>query len=275
MTLENVHITFVGGGIMAEAIIRGLLRRQLAASQMIVVSDPVAERRAHLAENLHVRTMASNLEALAEAQIVVLAIKPQALGQVLAELKGNLPAEILLLSIIAGAKIETLRQGLGCANIVRILPNTPGQVGEGISVWTATPETPAPRREQAREIIAALGEEIFVTDEHYLDMATALSGSGPAYVFLFIEALTDAGVQMGLARPIAEKLALQTVKGSAIFAQQTGTHPAILRNMVTSPGGTTAAALYELEQGQLRATIARAVLAAFERAKYLGRLGNQ
>ncbi len=275
MTLENVHITFVGGGIMAEAIIRGLLRRQLAMPQMIVVSDPVAERRAHLAESLNVRTTASNLEAVAEAQIIVLAIKPQVLGQVLAELKGKLPSEILLLSIIAGAKIETLRQGLGCASIVRIMPNTPGQVGEGISVWTATPETSAPRREQAREIVAALGEEVFVTDEHYLDMATALSGSGPAYVFLFIEALTDAGVQMGLPRAIAEKLALQTVKGSAIFAQQVGTHPAILRNMVTSPGGTTAAALYELEQGQLRATIARAVLAAFERAQYLGRLGNQ
>ena len=175
------------------------------------------------------------------------------------------------MSIIAGARIATLRQGLGAEAIVRIMPNTPGQVGEGIAVWTATPEASDEGLSLARAIIGALGEEIYVEDEDYLDMATAMSGSGPAYVFLFIEAMTDAGVHMGLSRPIAEKLALQTVKGSAAYAQQRGLHPAVLRNMVTSPGGTTAEALYEFERGGLRATVERAILAAYRRAQVLGK----
>ena len=154
------------------------------------------------------------------------------------------------------------------------MPNTPGQIGEGIAVWMATAETTEAQRAQARAIVGALGEEIYVEKEHYLDMATALSGSGPAYVFLFIEALTDAGVRMGFSRPVAEKLALQTVRGSAIYAQETGLHPAVLRNRVTSPGGTTAEALYQLEKGGFRALISQAVWAAYQKSKLLGDVKN-
>lgn len=269
-TLSEKRIAFIGGGMMGEAIVRGLLRQSLASAGQITVSDPVQSRRELLSSDLGVLATDSNREAVSSADIVVLAIKPQALPKVLTGL-GRIDPSALVLSIIAGTRIATLRDGLGCSAVVRIMPNTPGQVGEGISVWTATPETDEGGLLLARAIVGALGEEIYVEDEDYLDMATAMSGSGPAYVFLFIEALTDAGVHIGFSRPIAERLALQTVKGSATFAQQRGLHPAILRNMVTSPGGTTAEALFEFERGGLRATVERAVLAAYHRAQALGK----
>lgn len=268
--LSDTRIAFIGGGKMAEAFIAGLLRKQLCSPQYLVVSDPVTARRRHLAENLGVQVTESNVEAIAGARIVVLAIKPQVLDKVLDELAGRVDPETLVLSIVAGAKIGPISSALGTKAMVRIMPNTPGQVGEGISVWMATPGALEAQRQQAREIIGALGQEIHVENEDYLDMATALSGSGPAYVFLFIEALIDAGVHMGFSRAIAEKLALQTVRGSAIYAQETGLHPAVLRNMVTSPGGTTAEALYRLEKGGFRALVSRAVWAAYQKAKYLG-----
>lgn len=268
--LSHIPMAFVGGGTMAEACIRALLGKGLTVPQCLVASEPLAERRAYLERELGIRTTASNVEAVVGAQLIVLAIKPQVLGRVLADLDGRVPPGTLVLSIVAGARLDALARGLGARAIVRIMPNTPAQIGEGMSVWTATPETSTEQRELARRILGAMGEELFVENEDHVDMATALSGSGPAYVFLFIEALIDAGVQMGLARPAAERLALQTVRGSALYAQQSGQHPAVLRNAVTSPGGTTAAALHELEQGAFRALIARAVLAAHQRARQLG-----
>lgn len=269
--LAEQRLALIGGGVMAEAIIRGLLHKGLAAPQQILVSEPVAQRREQLAGALGVGVTASNREAVAGAQIVLFAVKPQVLPQVLGELAGHVPATALALSIVAGAPIAAFRQALGELALVRVMPNTPAQVGEGISVWTATPQASALQRQQAQAIIGALGEEIYVEDEKYLDMATALSGSGPGYVFLFIEALIDAGVRLGFARPMAEKLVLQTVRGSAILAQRTGLHPAVLRNMVTSPGGTTAEGLVQLEEGGLRAAVARAVWASYERAQALGK----
>jgi len=273
--LSDVPITFVGGGTMAEAFIRGLVSRHLATGQQITVSDPLGERRAHLSEQLGVATCSANARAVAGAQVVVLAVKPQVLAKVLKSLAEAIDPDVLLLSIVAGARIDTIRRALGMSAIVRIMPNTPGQVGEGISVWTTTHEVLPSQMEQAREIVGALGEEVYVEAEEYLDMATALSGSGPAYVFYFIEALIDAGVQLGFSRAVARKLVLQTVRGSAIFAQQTGLHAAILRNMVTSPGGTTAAALYQLDKGGLRAAISRAVWAAYQKARHLGGLEGE
>jgi pyrroline-5-carboxylate reductase len=273
--LGDVSITFVGGGTMAEALIRGLLSKGLATGSQITVSDPLQERRAHLSEQLGIRTCCSNVEAVAGAELVVLAIKPQALGEVLEELADRIDSSALLLTIVAGARIDTIRSALGTGAIVRIMPNTPGQIGEGISVWTATGEVSPPQMEQAREIVGALGEQVYVEDEEYLDMATALSGSGPAYVFYFAEALIDAGVHLGFSRAVARKLVLQTVRGSAIFAQKTGLHPAVLRNMVTSPGGTTAAGLYQLDKGGLRAAVSRAVWAAYQKARYLGGLASE
>jgi pyrroline-5-carboxylate reductase len=269
--ITDTRIAFVGGGAMAEAFIGGLLAKGLAAPQRIVASDPVPDRRQHLAGSLGIRTIASNREAVEGAGIVVLAVKPQVVGRVLEDLApAALAADALLITFIAGVRIATLRAALGERPVVRLMPNTPAQIGEGISAWTATPDCTEAQRAQARAMIGALGEEVYVEEEGYLDMATALSGSGPGYVFLFIEALIDAGVRIGLARAVAEKLVLQTVRGSALYAQRSGQHPAALRNAVTSPGGTTAEGLHQLERGGLRAAIEDAVAAAYQRARQLG-----
>lgn len=263
-------IALIGGGVMGEAFVRGLLRQALCEAAQIVVSEPLAARRAELAAQLGMRAIASNAEAARDAEIVILAVKPQVLDEALHDLAGQLRPDALALSIVAGATIETLRRGLQLQAIVRVMPNTPGQVGQGISMWTATSEVTAAQRAQAQAIVGALGREVYADKEDYLDMATALSGSGPAYVFLFIEALTDAGVWMGLARPVAEELALQTVIGSGLYLREAGAHPAVLRNRVTSPGGTTAEALQVLEEGAFRALVGRAVMAAYHRARTLG-----
>jgi len=268
--MDNTRIVLVGGGIMGEAIVRGLLREDLVQADRVTVCDPVAERREFLAGELGVRVSSDNADAARGADIVILAVKPQVLSDVMAGLNGAIDKGTLIVSIVAGATIKAMSKGLGAAAIVRVMPNTPGQIGEGISVWTATSHVTDEQRALAGSIVGALGQQVCVDREGYLDMATALSGSGPAYVFLFIEALTDAGVQMGFPRPVAAKLVLQTVKGSAVYAQGSGEHPAVLRNRVTSPGGTTAEALYAFEQGGLRATVTRAVLAAYEKAKSLG-----
>jgi pyrroline-5-carboxylate reductase len=161
--------------------------------------------------------------------------------------------------------------GLKHKAVVRSMPNTPGQIGEGITVWAASREVTEAQQKTARSILSALGDEVYVEDEAYLDMATALSGSGPAYVFLFTEALIDAGVHMGFPRRIAEQLVLQTIKGSASFYQSAARHPATLRNQVTSPGGTSAEALYYLEKAGFRTAISRAVWAAYQRSLELGK----
>ena len=155
------------------------------------------------------------------------------------------------------------------------MPNTPAQIGAAMTVWTASDQTSTEQQAQARAILAALGDELYVGDENYLDMATALSGTGPAYVFLFMEALVDAGVHLGFSRRIAQRLVTQTVLGSALFAQQSHLHPAELRNMVTSPGGTSAEALYQLEKGALRTVLSRAVWAAYQRSRILGGEKNE
>jgi len=260
---EQCHaVALIGGGVMGEALVQGLLRQGLYKAEQILVSEPLAARRAALEAQLSVRTTAANAEAARDAEVIILAVKPQVLPQALHDLAGQLRPDALALSIVAGATLATLRQGLQTQAIVRVMPNTPGQIGQGISVWTATPEVTATQRAQAQAIVGALGREVYVDQEDYLDMATALSGSGPAYVFLFIEALTDAGVWMGLARPMAEELALQTVIGSGLYLREAGTHPAVLRNRVTSPGGTTAEALQVLEEGAFRALVGRAVMVA-------------
>ncbi|MEA3406537.1 MAG: pyrroline-5-carboxylate reductase [Chloroflexota bacterium] len=268
--LADMQIAFVGGGTMAEAFIRGLLAKDLVPAEALAASDPLEARRSYLSREVGITTKASNAEAVAGADIIVLAVKPQVLDKVLSGLEGQVAEETLVLSIVAGAPIALICQALDIASAVRVMPNTPGQIGEGISVWMATPETSETQREQARAILSALGKEIRVENEDYLDMATALSGSGPAYVFLFMEALIDAGVQMGFSHAIARELALQTVRGAAIYAQETGEHMAVLRNRVTSPGGTTAEALYRFEKGGLRAVVSEAVLAAYQKARELG-----
>ena len=268
--LEAEKVAFIGGGAMGGAMIAGLMGRRLISPQKITISDVRTERVAQLCELYGVLGTTDNLKAVAGAEIVVLAVKPQVLPQVLAELQGNVFPEALVLSIVAGASIASLTKGLEHPTVVRVMPNTPAQVGEGMAVWMATGAVSPSQREQVRAILGALGEEVCVTEEKYLDMATAVSGSGPAYILLFLEALIDAGVYMGFARPIAEKLAWQTMWGTLALVRERGEHPAALRNQVTSPGGTTAEALQVLERGGLRSLVTEAVWAAFQKAQRLG-----
>ncbi len=206
-----------------------------------------------------------------QADVVILAIKPQHMNRVLRDLKDMIKPDALVLSIVAGATIDSISDGLNHLNVVRIMPNTPAQIGEGISVWTISSSVSTEQTELARKILGALGDEVFMQDEYYLDMATALSGTGPAYAFLFMEAMIDAGVHLGFPRDIAEKLVTQTVRGSVNYYSMKKGHPAALRNEVTSPGGTSATALYYLEKAGFRTAISRAIWAAYERSQELGK----
>ena len=263
-------IAFIGPGVMAEAMIAGLLKKKLAKPEDVTASGPREERGAELHKKYGIVAVTDNAAAASHADVVVLSVKPQRLSEVMKGLKG-VRADALVLSIIAGASIKKLSAGLKHKAIVRSMPNTPGQIGAGITVWTASKETTDEQRGMARSILGALGEEVFVEDEGYLDMATALSGTGPAYVFLFMEALIDAGVHMGFPRRIAEQLVQQTIRGSVEFYEQASRHPATLRNQVTSPGGTSAEALYYLEKAGFRTAISRAVWAAYQRSLELGK----
>ena len=267
---EDVTIGFIGGGNMGGAMVHGLVKQKLIAPERVIVSDPRVERGDELARLYGVRPTTDNLEAAIEADILVLSVKPQVLDQVLPQVRKGARTCSLVLSIVAGAPIRQIADGLANAAVVRVMPNTPAQIGQGVSVWTATTEVPEQQREQARLLLQALGEEIFVADEDYLDMATALSGTGPAYVFLFMEAMIDAGVHLGFSRYVAEKLVIQTMRGSVEFAAASGQHMATLRNQVTSPGGTSAEAIYQLEKGGLRTVVARAIWAAYQRSVGLG-----
>lgn len=254
---------------MAEAMIAGLIRQDLAKPENLLACGPREERGAELIGKYGIRSTTNN-NAASEADVVVLSVKPQRLSAVLKGLKG-IRKDTLVLSIVAGAPIQKIGAALKHDAIVRSMPNTPGQIGQGISVWAASTGTSPEQRETARQILGALGEEVFVEDEGYLDMATALSGTGPAYVFLFTEALIDAGVHMGFPRRIAEQLVLQTIHGSVEYYRHAGRHPATLRNQVTSPGGTSAEAIYYLEKAGFRTAISRAIWAAYQRSLELGR----
>ena len=267
---NDLTIAFIGGGTMAEAILAGVLNKGLAASSAIAVGEPVSQRREYLSGRYGVQATPDNLEAIDGAQLVVLAVKPQQLEGVMAELQGKLAPSQAVLSIVAGATVGTISGGLDHLAVIRVMPNTPAQLGQGMSVWTVAPDVSNAHKEMTQEILTTLGQEIYVSEEKYLDMATALSASGPAYVFLFLEALIDAGVYLGLSRDMAQTLALQTIQGSAALAKESGKHPAELRNMVTSPGGTTAEALLALEEEGFRGIVINAVIAAHEKAITLG-----
>lgn len=271
MPLGDKRIAFIGSGVMAEAMIKGLITQKLLTGDQLSAADPREDRGQELISRYGLRFSTDNAAVVENADIIVISTKPQVVGQVFHSLNGRGSRASLILSILAGVKIGTLAEGMFNPNIVRAMPNTPAQIGEGITVWTATPEVPESQHEDARTLLGALGEEMYVDDEKYLDMATALSGTGPAYVFLFMEALIDAGVHMGFSRRDSERLVLKTVRGSVDFAMHSGLHPAQLRNQVTSPGGTSAEAIYQLEKGGLRTVISRAVWAAFQRSVALGK----
>jgi pyrroline-5-carboxylate reductase len=272
--LKDTKICFIGAGAMATAMIAGMYKKELVEPENIIASDPYPGQLEKLANRYHINTTQDNLAAVKEKNIIILAVKPQNLAEIGEELRGHIPARSLVLSIIAGATIAKISQALHHYRVVRVMPNTPARVGQGMSVWTCTKEVTEIQTQQAQAILAALGEEILVEKEDYLDMATALSGTGPAYVFLFMEAMIDAGVHMGFSRRVAEQLVFQTIEGSVAFARDSGRHSAELRNMVTSPGGTTADALYQLEKGAFRTVLSKAIWAAYKKSRYLGGLDN-
>jgi pyrroline-5-carboxylate reductase len=264
-------ITVIGAGVMGEAIIAGLLKSGVTTPDSIFACDPRQERAPELLSRYNICLESDNIAAVKKANgAVILAIKPQQLRKVINGLHGQIPEEVLVLSIIAGGSISTISEGLGHASVVRAMPNTPAQIGEGVTVWYASPAVSPTQITLSRQILGALGTEILMDEERYLDMATALSGSGPAYTFLFLEALIDSGVHLGFPRHVARQLVLETVRGSANYYSRRQEHPALLRNEVTSPGGTSAEALYYLEKAGFRTAISRAIWAAYERSQELG-----
>jgi pyrroline-5-carboxylate reductase len=268
--LVKTTIATVGSGVMAEAMIAGILRGGLVEADQIVASHQRAERREHLDRTYGIRTVASNVDAVDGADVILFGIKPQMLARVGREIGPHLRRGQLVLSVLAGATSAALTGMLGHDQVVRSMPNTPARLGKGMTVWYATPECTPGQRAQAAALLGALGKELEVDDEKMVAMATAVSGTGPTYVFLVMEALIDAAVHLGFPRHIAHDLVIETLEGSTLFAKQSGLHPAELRNMVTSPGGTSAAALHELESGRLRTVLSEAVWAAYRRTVELG-----
>lgn len=263
---------------MAEALLAGLLAGGLYQPAEIGVSEPMAARREVLAERYGVATTSDNLDLLRSVEVVVLAIKPQALTVVAAQLAdaadvgggGVAQAAPLVLSILAGTPLASLAQAFPGCPIVRAMPNTPATIGAGVTAIAPDPQVTAEQIEVARRIFGAIGSVVEVP-ENLMDAVTGLSGSGPAFVALFIEALADGGVASGLPRSIAQALAVQTVLGTAKLIQETDLHPALLKDRVTSPGGTTIAGVAALERGGFRAATIDAVRAAWQRSCELGR----
>jgi len=272
--LAGRSLAFIGGGAMAGAMIGGLLNSHVVDAKWIRASDPHQDRAKELESRFGVATTTENLAVARDADIVILSVKPQMLRFVFRDLSGKLRKDALVLSIIAGARVESITNGLKHGSVVRSMPNTPAQVAEGMTVWTANAEVTKVQRSQAQAILGAFGKELYVADEAFLDMATAISGSGPSYVFLFMEALIDAAVHLGFSREDARTLVTQTVRGSAIYAEVSPSHPAEMRNLVTSPGGTSAHALYQLEKGGFRTLLSKAVWAAFQRSVSLSSLNS-
>ena len=273
--LKNLHLAFIGCGVMVESMLAGLVVNGIVDAANISASHPREERRADLAAKYGVNTFESNAEAAGalaghENSAVVLCVKPQRLKKVLADLDGVIHVEQLVVSIVAGATISHLAQELGTAKVVRAMPNTPSQIGAGITAWTCTEAVGGIERGHVREMLTALGKELFVETENMIDMATSLSATGPTYIFMVMEALTDAGVHMGFSRDMAKELVQETMLGSVRFAMASHKHPAELRNMVTSPGGTSAEAIYQMEKGSLRTVLSKAVYSAYKRAVELG-----
>ena len=265
-----MKIAFVGGGNMGEAMLTAVLGKKLAVNKDIAVIDISEARRHYLMQKYFVAVSANNLDTISGKDIIILAIKPQTLHIVMAEMKGHIKPEQLVISIIAGARLNKLTEGLNHHSIVRSMPNTPAQIGEGVTVWTTTKEVTEEHKKTAGAILGAMGKEFYVSDEGMLDMATAVSGSGPAYLFYFIEAMTDAAVKIGLPREMVKEMVLGTVLGSSHLVAQSGKEPAELRKMVTSPGGTTAEAIQTFEKGNFSNLVYQAIKAAYEKSQKLG-----
>ena len=276
MSLKSVTIGFVGAGNMAEAIFRGLLKADAVPAKQIIASDRHADRLEVLADSYGIRTTTDNLEAVKEAEVVVLAVKPQILTRVMEQIGEHIKPGALVISVAAGYTMHQLRQNLpDSVSLCRSMPNMPALVGAGATAYVFGGKVTDEQREQAAEIFSAVGLGIEVMEETLLDAVTGLSGSGPAYVFMIIEALSDAGVKVGLSRRQAQQLSAQTVLGSAHLLLESGEHPGVLKDKVTSPGGTAIAGLHTLEDGGLRTTLINAVASATARCKELAAIAEK
>ena len=266
----KLTIGFLGAGKMATALARGFINAEIVFPREIIASDPAEAARKHFATEIGAPVTASNAEVAAFGSVLILATKPDQVPAVLAEIRPGFTAQHLLISIAAGVTLAKLEQGLPAdARVIRVMPNTPALIGAGASAYApgkhATPED----AELAGRLLSAVGMALPIK-ESLLDAVTGLSGSGPAYVYQFIEALSDGGVATGLPRDVSTRLAAQTVLGAARMILETGLHPGVLKDQVTSPGGTTIEGLHELEKGGMRAAIMNAVRAATERSRKLG-----
>jgi pyrroline-5-carboxylate reductase len=270
--MENSRrLVFIGGGNMAEALLRGILAAKRLAPEEIVATDVREDRLTYLRDTYAIGTCESNAEAAAAAETVLLAVKPQVMTKALTELRKVVTEQQLLISIAAGVSTATIAEAfLRPIRIIRVMPNTPALVLEGVSAIARGTHATQQDLETTQQLFEAVGK-VVVVDEPLMDAVTGLSGSGPAYVFLVIEALSDAGVKMGLSRDVATALAAQTVRGAAKMVLETGKHPGELKDMVTSPAGTTIAGLHALEQGAVRASLINAVEAAARRSQELGK----
>jgi pyrroline-5-carboxylate reductase len=270
--LKGKRIAFIGCGVMAEAIMSILLKNDLITTDQIRGAEPIDWRREDLAARFDVEITPDNRRAIAGADVIMLTIKPQSLDSVINELRGQLREGQVVVSIIPGATMERLRTGLQHEAIVRSMPNTPSQIGSGVTAWIASPAVDEDARATVATILGAMGTALQLDSEEAIDMATAMSGTGPAYVFLMLEAMIDAGVYLGFPRPVARQLVEETMLGSILYARASDKHPAELRNMVTTPGGTTASALDILEKGGFRTVLSDAIWAAYRRAVELGKV---
>ncbi|MBF0346174.1 MAG: pyrroline-5-carboxylate reductase [Magnetococcales bacterium] len=268
--LLETNLCLIGGGNMATALIQGLIQSGIKGNR-IRVSEPDPVRAQALTAS-GVILSADNLHAVKDSSLVVIAVKPGVVPSVLAEITPHLHPSALVVSIAAGITLDNLQQRLPPGQpVIRSMPNTPALVGEGVTVLCPGTHVTAPQLHLAETLLGTVGDVRTVMDESLIDGVTALSGSGPAYVYLILEALSDGGVACGLPRDLATWLAINTVKGSAALVQETGQHPGVLKNQVTSPGGTTIAALQVLEEAGIRGTLMRAVTAAWQRSRELGR----
>jgi pyrroline-5-carboxylate reductase len=265
---DNKTIGFIGSGNMGTAMIAGLINSHTVQPDQIIASDVNLDKLKELSTDYGIHTSVNNASVAERADILVISVKPQVVEHILAH--GDAADCDFILSIAAGISIEKLVRTFVNPRVVRCMPNTPAMIGQGISVWTATDDVDDLARDQASAILSSLGQQVFVDDESLLDAATAISGTGPAYVFLLMEIMIDVGVHLGFSRRVAEQLVLQTVKGSVEYAITSKQHVAILRNQVTSPAGTTAEAMYHMEKEGLRHALARGIWAAYERSVQLG-----
>ena len=271
--LKNKKIGFIGGGNMAEAILKGMLSSKLVKASSIFVSEPNKSRQTFLATEFKVKAVKGNLDLVKKADVLIVAVKPQIIREVLKDIADQVDSKKLVISVAAGVPISQIENALSKGNkkklcVVRTMPNTPSVVQEGVTAITAGKGVGKSDLKISHEIFQAVGRTVEVAEEQ-IDAVTGLSGSGPAYIFMIIEALSDAGVKMGLSRQVANELTVQTVLGSALLVRETGTSPGELKNRVTSPGGTTIAGLHALEKGSLRATLMNAVEKATLRSKEL------